>query len=430
MNERKQVVVIGCGFAGLSAIKMLAQLIDIDVIVIDKKNHHLFQPLLYQVATGELAPSNIAYPIRSLLSKYENVRVIREEVQKVLLKEKKIVTATFELTYDYLVCACGALHSYFGNEQWERYAPGLKTLEGAMEIKNRILNAYELAEKVDDPELRKELLTFVVVGGGPTGVELAGAIAEIAHIIIRKDYRAIDPATSKVVLVEGSDRVLAPFSEKNSAKAKKFLEEKGVEVITSKHVTHIDDKGVLVGDDFTIKGRTVIWGAGVKAVRIHDREEVELDRSGRVVVEKDLSINQFPNVFVVGDQANAKDRHGHPYPGVATVALQQGFWAALNILRELAGKKRWNFIYFNRGKAATIGKTKAVMECWKFRTAGLFAWIIWLGIHIWFLAGLQNRILVMTQWAWFYMFHRGEARIILEKEWRSFPKAGEEELTT
>jgi len=426
MKKRKHVVVIGCGFAGLSAVRALAEYIDLDVTVIDKKNHHLFQPLLYQVATGELNPDNIASPIRSLLSKYENVRVIRDEVTTVSLKEQIVYTDTEKFTYDYLVSACGAIHSYFGNEKWEDYAPGLKTLEGALEIRNRIFNAYEIAEKEDDPEISKQYLTFVVVGGGPTGVELAGAIADIAHLIILRDYRKINPELSKVILVEGGDRLLAPFSKKNSAKAQKFLEDKGVDVITSNHVSNIDENGVTIGKDLHIKAKTVLWGAGVKAVGVLGSNDIEHDRAGRVVVEMDLSLKDYPNVFVIGDEANSKDRHGNPHPGVATVALQQGHRAGRNIVREIEGKKRWNFFYFNRGKAATIGKNKAVLECWKFRTSGLMAWVMWLGIHIWFLAGLQNRIFVLMQWGWFYIFHRGEARIIMEKDWHSFPVAKKE----
>ncbi len=423
MIKRKHVVVVGCGFAGLSAIRTVADFVDVDVTVIDKKNHHLFQPLLYQVATGELGPTNIASPIRSLLSKYENVRVVRKDVLRLDLEGKKVITDTEEFPYDYLISACGALHSYFGNEKWEKVAPGLKSIEGAMEIKNRIFNSYELAENENDLEKRKELLTFVIVGGGPTGVELAGAIGDIAHLIIQRDFRKIDPKHTRIILVEGADRVLVPFSEKNSAKAKKFLEEKGVEVITSKHVTHIDENGVSIGDDLHIKAKTVLWGAGVKALSLFDKGDVELDRAGRVIVEKDLSLKNRPNVFVIGDQANSKDKHGNPYPGVATVALQQGHRAGKNILSDIEGKKRKTFLYFNRGKAATIGKSKAVLECWKFKTGGLIAWMMWLGIHIWFLAGLQNRIMVIMQWGWFYVFHRGESRIILEKDWRSFPDA-------
>lgn len=417
----RHVVVVGCGFAGLNAVKVLRQHIDIEITLIDQRNHHLFQPLLYQVATAELDSCLIATPIRSLMSNFENVSIIKDTVISVNLADKEVLMSNKSLKYDYLILACGALHSYFGKDEWEPFAPGLKTLEQALEIKNRIFNAYEKAEKETDEKARKKLLSFVVVGGGPTGVELAGAIADVARNIIRKDFRSINPADTKITLVEAADRILAPFDPKISAKATKFLQDMGVEVATLKRVTNIDADGIdYIGG--RIEAATVIWGAGVMAASIGKTLGVETDRAGRVIVESDLSLKDHPEVFVIGDQANSKDRKGNPHPGVATVALQQGTCAGKNIVRDLEGRKRWRFYYFNRGKAATIGKNKAVLECWRIKTAGLLAWMMWLVIHIWFLCGFQNRILVLIQWASFYVFNRSEARIILEKDWQLFKK--------
>lgn len=418
----KKIVVVGCGFAGLNAVKVLRQHIDIEITLIDKRNHHLFQPLLYQVATAELDPCLIATPIRSMMSDYENVSVIKDTVTSISLATKEVLTSNKSFKYDYLILACGALHSYFGKEEWEPFAPGLKTLEQAMEIKNRIFEAYEKAEKETDSKIRKKLLSFVIVGGGPTGVELAGAIADVARHIIRKDFRNINPMDTKITLVEAGDRILTPFDPKISAKATQFLTEMGVEVAILKRVIGIDADGVDCVDG-RLEAATVIWGAGVMAAEIGKTLGVETDRSGRVIVEGDLSLKDHPEVFVIGDQSNSKDTKGNPHPGVATVALQQGTCAGKNIIRDLEGRRRWRFFYFNRGSAATIGKNKAVLQCWKIKTAGLMAWMMWLVIHIWFLCGFQNRILVLIQWASFYVFNRSESRIILEREWQLFKKA-------
>ncbi|HBM15156.1 MAG TPA: FAD-dependent oxidoreductase [Lentisphaeria bacterium] len=419
---KKKLVVVGCGFAGLSAVKILRQHIDIDIVLIDKRNHHLFQPLLYQVATGELDANHIATPIRGLMSKFENVSVVKDTVTSVNLKTKEVCTSKLCYKYDYLILACGALHSYFGRNEWEPFAPGLKTLEQALEIKNRIFDAYEKAENEKDEKIRKKLLSFVVVGGGPTGVELAGAIADISRHIMRKDFRNINPIETKIALIEASDRILAPFDPKISAKATNFLQNMGVNVMVSHKVIEIDADGVNHSEG-RIEAATVLWGAGVAAAEIGRALGVETDRSGRVIVEGDLSLKDYPEVFVIGDQAHSKDRKGKPYPGVATVALQQGTCAAKNIVRDMEGRKRWRFFYFNRGKAATIGKSKAVLEVANIKTAGLIAWMMWLVIHIWFLCGFQNKVQVLIQWAWFYIFNRSQSRIILEREWQLFKKA-------
>jgi len=324
MPTRQKVVVVGCGFAGLSAVQVLAQFIGLKITVIDQKNHHLFQPLLYQVATGELDSGHIASPIRSLMSKYEDVTVVKSKVTNVDLKSKTVTAICGEFKYDYLVMACGALHSYFGKEEWETYAPGLKTIEQALEIKNRIFNSFERAEKESDPVKREKLLSFAIVGGGPTGVEMAGAIADVTHLILTRNFRNIDPASAKVTLIDAGPRILSAFSEKYSKKAQKYLENMGVNVLVNQRVTNIDETGVTIGKK-KFEASTVIWGAGVAATEITKTLGVELDRPGRAIVERDLSLKEYPEVFVIGDQAHALDSKGNLYPGVATVALQQGF---------------------------------------------------------------------------------------------------------
>ncbi len=417
----KKVVIVGCGFAGLSAAKILGQYVDVDVTIIDSRNHHLFQPLLYQVATGELDPSHIAAPIRSILSKYDNIKVLKDTAVDVDLDKKILLTVNGEFKYDYLLVACGAKHSYFGNDAWEEFAPGLKSIEGALEIKNRIFEAFEVAESTDDLKIRAKNLSFVVVGGGATGVELAGAIADLSKFILRKDFSKINTAETKIFLVEGEKRILSAFSEKTSKKAEQFFKKMGVELVLGKHVTSIDKDGVMIGNT-RIEAATVLWGAGVKAQNFIKSEKVEIDRAGRVAVEKDLSLKNYPEVFVAGDGSLAKNRHDKPYPGVATVALQQGRMAGINILRSVTGRKTFKFFYMNRGKAATIGKGKAVMEIWGYRTAGFKAWMVWLAIHVIFLNGMRNRLFVLLQWVSFYLLRKGDARIILERDWRMFAK--------
>ncbi|MCP4180861.1 MAG: NAD(P)/FAD-dependent oxidoreductase [bacterium] len=442
----KKVIIVGCGLAGLSAAKKLAKYIDIELTIIDKKNYHFFPPLLYQVATGELSPDSIATPIRSIMAKYETVSVINDKVSDVDFKKKQVFTESNKYNYDYLILSCGVIHSYFGNTQWEEFAPGLKSIEQALEIKNRIFSSLEEAEKTNDIEQQKNLLSFVVVGGGPAGVEVAGAVADITHRILKKNFRNIDLSSAKITLIEASPKILASFSDKNSAKATKFLDKMGVSVMTSTRVIGVDKSGVTFGDGEKIKANTVIWGAGIQGRLLNGKLNVELDRPGRIVVEQDLSLKEYPEVFVAGDQAHAenktgsfikdlikrcmpgesttldKDAKGVPYPGVGTVALQQGSCAAKNILRILEGRETQSFIYLNRGKAAAIGKGKAILEISKFKTAGFTAWLAWLAIHVLFLASFQNRISVLIQWGYFYLFHRADERMLIKKEWKSFNK--------
>jgi len=415
----KNVIIVGGGFAGLNAAKVLGKSKKVDVTVIDKLNHHLFQPLLYQVAMAALSPAEIAVPIRSLLSKYKNVNVVKAEVTGIDLIEKKIKSDELDFDYDYLILACGAQHSYFGNEKWEKFSPGLKTIEQATEIRRRVLLAFEKAEIEDNPEKKKQFLTFVIVGGGPTGVELAGAIGEMSRFTLSKDFRNIDPKLTRIVLVEAGSRILPMYSKKLSSRATRDLEKLGVQVWTSSMVTNIDKYGVEIGSE-KLNARTVLWAAGVQASKLNMELNGELDQQGRVIVEKDLTLKNDPNIFVLGDQANFKNKNGNPLPGLAPIALQQGKFAARNILLEIEGKKKQEFKYLDKGQAATIGRSKAIMESWKLKLVGFPAWIAWLAIHIYYLTGFKNRLFVILSWAWSYLsFNRG-ARLIIPKKWQIY----------
>ncbi|RNC71054.1 MAG: NAD(P)/FAD-dependent oxidoreductase [Desulfuromonadales bacterium] len=416
----KRVVIVGGGFGGLNAAKVLGSRPGVEVTLIDRKNHHLFQPLLYQVATAGLSPADIAAPIRVLLARHRNVHVHLGEVRGVDLAGRTVMTSTDTYPYDYLVLACGAQHAYFGHEEWEESAPGLKTLEQATEIRRRVLSAFEEAELEKDPQRQRKLLTFAVVGGGATGVELAGAIGEMSRYTLIRDFRSIDPTMSRVILIEAGPRILSAFAEKLSADAVRYLEELGVEVMTSRAVTRIDAEGVELGGEF-IPAATVLWGAGVKASSLGTELGVETDRQGRVIVQPDLSVPGYPELFVIGDQANCQNEKGEPLPGLGPVALQQGRHAARNILRELAGKLRRPFRYLDKGHMATIGRSRAIGEIRRIRFSGFIAWLAWLFVHIYFLAGFRNRFFVVLQWGWSYLsFGRG-ARLITSREWRSYP---------
>jgi NADH dehydrogenase len=417
---QKQVVIIGAGFAGLNAAKELANHEEVHVVLLDQKNHHLFQPLLYQVATAGLNPADIAVPIRSVLSNARNVSVHLGRVERLSLTEKWVgAEEGIELGFDYLILACGALHSYFGKAQWEEYAPGLKTVEQAIEIRRRILSAFELAENEIDAERQRALLNFVVVGGGPTGVEMAGAIADISRTVLVKDFRRINPASARVILVEAGPRILPAFPEDLAARAVKDLAKLGVEVLTGTPVEEIDADGVRIGQE-RIPSRTVIWAAGVKADRISERLGVELDRSGRVKVGPDLSIPGHPDVFVVGDLAHFEMENGQLLPGLAPAAIQAGKATAKNILASLHGRPRKPFHYFDKGTMATIGKRKAIAQTGRLKLTGYLAWLAWLLIHILYLVGFRNRIAVLLEWAWSYIFSRRGSRLITSDEWKLY----------
>ncbi len=409
--ERRRVVIVGGGFGGLACARALARA-DVEVILVDRRNHHLFQPLLYQVATAGLNPSDIAYPIRSVLRKQSNARVVLGEVVAIDPAARSVTLADGEvLAGDTLVVAAGARHAYFGNDQWETHAPGLKSVEDALEIRRRILLAFELAERSDDPDEIARLLTFVVVGAGPTGVEMAGAISEIALTTLRRDFRGIDPSTTRVVLVEGSDRVLGTFSPSLSDRAQAQLEGLGVEVRLGSIVTEVDDRGVSIGDE-RIPAGTVVWGAGVAASPLGDMLGAPLDRSGRVLVESDLSVPGHPDVFVIGDLAAVPLGDGF-VPGVSPAAIQGGEHVASIV----SSGRRGPFRYKDKGSMATIGRRAAVAELGRLKLSGVPAWVAWWAVHIAFLIGFRSRALVMFSWGWSYLTFQRGARLIT-RAWR------------
>ena len=410
MNSKPHVVIIGAGFGGLEAAKKLSGE-DVRVTVIDRTNYHLFQPLLYQVATAALSPADIAAPVRAILSKGENMEVILAEVESIDVGSKKVKMADRELDYDYLIVATGARHSYFGHPEWERLAPGLKSLEDAVEIRRRILLAFEYAEKISDEAARKAAMTFVVVGGGPTGVEMAGAIAEIARHTLAKDFRHIDPSQARVILVEGEPKVLASFPEDLRDSAMRQLVDLGVEVRTGNHATNLSEHGLQVGEEF-IPCRVKIWAAGNNASFVGHSLGAPIDRVGRVIVNKDLTIPNHPEVQVIGDLANFSHQTGDPLPGVSPVAMQQGRHAARNVLAMIDGRKPQRFYYWDKGSMATIGRNKAVADLKLIHLSGIPAWLAWLFVHVIFLVGFRNRFAVLFQWAWAYFSFNKGARLI------------------
>jgi NADH dehydrogenase len=411
------VVVVGAGFAGLHAAKALANKDGVRVILIDRRNHHLFQPLLYQVATAGLNPSDIAVPIRVQFRHAPNVEIHLGHVDGVDLERQIVFGEGHEIRYDYLILACGATHSYFGHPEWEEYAPGLKTLEQATEMRRRMLVAFERAENELDPDAQRAYLTFAVVGGGPTGVELAGAIADISRTAMRGDFRRIDPAKSHIVLIEAAPRVLTTFSEELSERARRDLVELGVEVRTGAKVDAIDAEGVTIGTE-RLPARTVFWAAGVQAERLQIVPPLDADRASRIKVTPDFSVPGHGNVFVVGDMASFEMAPGQLLPGVAQGAIQSGEHAAGMILRDLAGEPRRPFVYNDKGSMATIGKSRAVAQIGRVSLTGRIAWFFWLIVHVYSLIGFRNRLAVLFNWAWNYIFSRREARLITDKEWK------------
>jgi NADH:ubiquinone reductase (H+-translocating) len=409
-EKKPQVVIVGAGFGGLEAAKKLACQ-DVRVTVIDRTNYHLFQPLLYQVAAAALSPADIAAPVRAVLSKCKNMEVILAEVQSVDVAAKKIKTTDMEIPYDFLILATGARHSYFGHDEWEKLAPGLKSLEDAIELRRRLLMAFEYAEKITDEAARKAAMTFVIIGGGPTGVEMAGAIAEIARYTLAKDFRHIDPSQARVILIESEPRLLASFPKDLSASAMKQLVDLGVEVRTGVRATNLTETGLQVGDEF-IPCRVKIWAAGNNASFVGKTLGVPVDRVGRVMVDDDLTIPGHPEVQVIGDLANFSHQNGQPLPGVSPVAMQQGRHAARNILRMIKNREPRPFRYWDKGSMATIGRNKAVADLNFVHLSGLPAWLVWLFVHIIFLVGFRNRLAVLFQWAWAYLTFNAGARLI------------------
>jgi NADH:ubiquinone reductase (H+-translocating) len=402
-----RLVIVGAGFGGLSLAKDLARS-DYDITIIDRHNYHLFQPLLYQVATAGLSPAEIASPIRSILRDQKNVTVILAEVSGVELATRQVIADGRRIPFDTLVLATGAEHAYFGHDEWEPFAPGLKTIDDATYLRRRILLAFEHAETEPDPVERQRLLNFVVVGGGPTGVEMAGAIAELAKVALASDFRTIDPRSARIILLEAGPRLLTPFDPKLSENAKRSLEQLGVEVRLNAAVTGCSDKAVTIGDE-RIETRTIMWAAGVKASPAARWLGVEGDRAGRVRVEGDLSVKGLSDVFVLGDTALVLDEAGKPLPGVAPVAKQQGQYLAKLLKARAAGRKPLRpFRYRDYGALATIGRKRAIFQLGALKFTGLFAWLLWSTAHIYFLIGFRNRLVVAMSWAWSYVtFQRG-----------------------
>jgi NADH dehydrogenase len=410
LAKQPQVIIVGAGFGGLEAAKELACK-EVHLTVIDRTNYHLFQPLLYQVATAALSPADIAAPVRGILSKCRNVEVILAEVESVDVETRKVKTKDQIFDYDYLILATGARHSYFGHNEWEKLAPGLKSLEDAVELRRRILLAFEFAEKTMDEVARKAAMNFVIIGGGPTGVEMAGAIAEISRYTLAKDFRHIDPSQARVILIEGAPRLLAAYPEDLSESARKQLIELGVQVYTNSRVTNITEAGVQMDGEF-IPCRVKIWAAGNNASFVGKTISASVDRVGRVIVSEDLTVPGHPEVQVIGDVANFSHQNGEPLPGISPVAMQQGRHAARNILRMIRGEKPKPFRYFDKGSMATIGRNKAVADLKFFHLSGFPAWLAWLFVHIIFLVGFRNRLLVLIQWAWAYLTFDKGARLI------------------
>lgn len=409
---------VGGGFAGLNCVKKLSKNKNLSITLIDRRNHHVFQPLLYQVATAALSPAEIAAPIRSVFTNKKNVRVVLGEISGVNLRQKYVELPGERIAYDFLVLACGATHSYLGHEEWEEYAPGLKTLEHATRIRRKILLAFELAEKEGDKKNCADLLSFVIVGGGPTGVELAGAISEIATQTLSGDFRAIDLKSTKVILVEAGPRILASFDESLSKRAMEDLERLNVKVLLNTKVIDVNPEGVRVtnitGAANFISSRTVIWAAGVLPSKIGSSLGVPLDKSGRVVVEPTLNLKDFPEVFVLGDMAYTPDANGKALPGLAPVAIQEGRQCAKNIQRLHDGQTPLPFHYIDKGQMATIGRSRAIMEFKGIRLGGFIAWMMWLFIHIYYLIGFKNKFFVFLNWAWAYITFKRGARLIVE----------------
>lgn len=419
-SDRPHVVIVGAGFGGLAAAKRLRKA-EADITLIDRRNHHLFQPLLYQVATAALSPSNIAVPIRPIFKRYPHVKVILGEVVGVDPARHRLkLTSGDKIGYDYLILAAGAKTAYFGHDEWEKDAPGLKTLEDAIEIRKRVLSAFELAERCDDKEEQRALLTFVIIGGGPTGVEMAGAIAEMARFTLAKDFREIVPSEARILLAEGADRLLGGMHPDLSAYTQRKLERLGVEVRLKSFATAIDSQNVRLGKE-TIPARTIIWAAGVSASPLARALGLEVDRMGRAPVLEDLTVSGHPEIQLIGDMAHFKQPDGTVLPGVSPVAIQQGKHAARNVRRMMVGEAPLPFRYWDKGMMATIGRNAAVADVRLFRFKGFLAWLAWVFLHIVYLVGFRNRVMTFLEWAYAYVSFSKGSRLItwdLEEEER------------
>ncbi len=418
LNHRPRVVIIGGGFGGLNAARQFRKE-DVDVVLVDRQNYHLFQPLLYQVATAGLSPADIAANLRNTLRKQKNTEVVIGEVKHIDRATQEVVFEEGKLHYDYLIIAAGMKHNYFGNqEKWEQYAPGLKTVDEALDLRRRMLLAFEAAEYETDPKERERLLTFVVVGGGPTGVEMAGALAEIAREVMVHDFRRIDSSWARIVLIEGQDRLLGAFSESSSKNALEELQERGVDVRLNTFVKDIDEKGVTAGEQF-IPAHNIVWAAGLKAETLADSLGAEQDRMGRVHIEQTLNIKGDQRVFVIGDMAHLEDEdYGGVLPGQAPVAIQQGRHAGKNIIRLLRDQDLKPFEYFDKGQMATIGRASAVAETGKMKLTGFVAWLAWLFVHLLYLVSFRDRVSVLINWIYAYVGFRRATRFVVGSDER------------
>jgi NADH dehydrogenase len=417
MGDRPHVVIVGGGFGGLYAARRLVRERTVDVTVIDRQNYHLFQPLLYQVATAGLSAGDIASPIRAVLRKAKHIVVRLGEVSRVDLPAKRLeLSDGGTLNFDQLILSPGARHSYFGHPEWEPHAPGLKSLDDAFEVRRRVLLAFERAELTEDPQERDALLTFVVVGGGPTGVELAGALSELSRFTFARDFRSIDPRQARIVLVEAGPRIVPAFTEHLSHKALGSLHGLGVDVRLSTRVTQVDAQGVVLGGTERLPARTVLWAAGVEASPLAKSLGVPLDRAGRVHVQDDLTLPGHPDVYVIGDLASFQYPSGQTLPGLAPVAMQQGEHAVVNVMRTLRGEPRKPFVYFDKGTMATIGRAAGIAQLGKLQLSGVLGWLGWLFIHIIFLIGFRNRLIVLLDWLWAYLTYQRGARLITGTE--------------
>jgi len=413
-DARPHVVIIGGGFGGLTTAQALERA-PVRVTVVDRTNHHTFQPLLYQVAMAGLSPADIAQPIRGILGQQRNASVLMAEVATVDTEQRLVrFTDGGALAWDFLVVACGAVTSYFGHDGWEHAAPGLKTIEDAVEIRQRVLRSFELAEREDDPQRRESLLSFVVIGGGPTGVELAGALAELSKFVLDRDFRRIDPSAARVRLLEGGDRILPSFTQDLSESAVAQLHELGVEVRTGARVTAIEADCVRLGNE-EVRSSVELWAAGIRASNLTACLGAPLDATGRVLAEDDLCVPGHPRIFVIGDAARLDGADGKPLPGVSPVAMQQARCVARSIRRVIVGKDTVKFVYLDKGSMATIGRSRAIAMVQRMHLSGFLAWLAWLVVHIWYLIGFRNRLVVMLTWAWSYFTYRRGARLITNR---------------
>ena len=416
MKTSPQVVIVGGGFGGLSAAKKLSRNLQVKTVMIDKRNYHLFQPLLYQVAMAGLSPAEIAYPLRAII-KGDSTEVLLGEVLEINKTEKWLLTEKNKIHYDYLILACGSTYTYFNSPQWEQFAPGLKTITQATEIRRKVFKAFEEAERAEDKSIHDMYMTFIIVGGGPTGVELAGSLGEITRFSILKDFNHIKPNETKIILIEAGPTILPTMSEELRREAVRELEELGVEVRVNAKVSDVNEHGMTAGGEFIPAG-TILWAAGVAANPLNKKLNVELDRQGRVIVNRNLSVPGYPEIFVIGDQAHFEwGLDNKPLPGLAPVAMQQGRFAAKVILAKINGTKPPEaFRYVDKGQMATIGRSRAVAMYKGLQFSGFTAWIAWLLVHIYYLIGFKNRMFVLISWAWTYLTFRRGARLIIEKE--------------